>query len=90
MIRIELEVLARPGLHLTPASEIVKLVEKYACEVFVVQNDELVSAGSVLALTMMAAARGALVTFVFDGKDEKEAAEAMKTLFRRFGREADA
>lgn len=90
MIRQVVEVENRLGLHARAAAKLVRLVSSHRSRVLVSREGttDVVEAGSILGLLMLAAARGTRLVFSIDGQDEIEAGEAIRGLFAgRFGEE---
>ena len=90
MIRQVVEVENKLGLHARAAAKLVRLVSSFRSRVFVSREGtaDVVEAGSILGVLMLAAARGTRLVFSIDGQDEIEAGEAIRRLFAgRFGEE---
>ncbi len=90
MIRQVVEVENRLGLHARAAAKLVRTVSSFRSHVLVSREGttDVVEAGSVLGVLMLAAARGTRLVFSIDGQDEVEAGEAIRGLFAgRFGEE---
>ena len=69
------------GLHLRAAGEFVKVAAQYSSDIMVYNGEKSANGKSILGLASLAAARGAMVRVVVDGEDEKDAQEALATLF---------
>jgi phosphotransferase system HPr (HPr) family protein len=91
MIRQVIEVENRLGLHARAAAKLVQLASAFHSRILVSRegNTDVVEAGSILGILMLAAARGTRLVFLIDGQDEEEAGEAIRGLFAgRFGEES--
>lgn len=71
------------GLHLVPSSQIVKLAQKFSCEVRLRKGDRAVDGKSVLDLITLAAECGEILQVEASGADAAEALEAVAGLFER-------
>jgi phosphocarrier protein HPr len=69
------------GLHTRPATEIVKLLQRYNSNVFLTYKKETVNARSILGILMLAAGRNSNLTITVDGDD---AEEVLKMLIAAF------
>ncbi len=91
MIRQVVEVENKLGLHARAAAKLVRLASGFRSRILVSREgtDDVVEAGSILGILMLAAAKGTRLLFVIDGQDEMEAGEAIQGLFAgRFGEES--
>ena len=91
MIRQQLLVINRLGLHARAAAKLVRLVCKFSSEVhFSRENqNQHINARSILGILMMAASQGTRLIATIDGSDEVELGEAIRELFEnRFGEES--
>lgn len=61
------------GVHLSPSLMIVKTAEKFRSEVKISRNEIEVDAKSIMALLMLEAAKGSVLTIKCNGPDEEEA-----------------
>jgi phosphotransferase system HPr (HPr) family protein len=91
MIQQVVEVENKLGLHARAAAKLVRLASSFSSRILVSREGtaEVVEAGSILGILMLAAARGSRLVFSIDGQDEMEACEAIRELFAgRFGEES--
>lgn len=91
MIREVIEVENKLGLHARAAAKLVRLASAFHSRILVSLegNTDVVEAGSILGILMLAAARGTRLVFLIDGQDEAEAGEAIRGLFAgRFGEDS--
>lgn len=78
----------RLGLHARACSVFVKEAAKFASHVYVLRDGLEVNGKSILGVMMLAAEMGARITLKTDGKDEKEALEALvRVVNNKFGEE---
>lgn len=77
------------GLHTRPATEIVKLLQKYKCQVFMTYKKETVNARSILGLLMLAVSQHSRVKITAEGEDAEKALDHLIQAFEnKFGEEA--
>ena len=76
------EVVPEEGLHARPASKFVETANEYDAEIKLGQSgaDELVSAGSMIAVTSLGIACGDEVRIVADGEDDEAALDVLETV----------
>jgi phosphocarrier protein HPr len=78
----------RLGLHARACSVLVKEAARYASHISIIRDGLEVNGKSILGVMMLAAEMGAHVTLRADGKDEKEALEALvRVVNNKFGEE---
>ena len=74
------------GLHARASALLVRLASEFDSEITLQRNGQQINAKSIMGLMMLAAARGAEIELCADGKDEKQAVEALSELIsNRFG-----
>lgn len=74
------EIVPKAGLHARPASKFVEKVNEYDATVQIcrVDSDDLVSAGSMIAITSLGAECGERVRLVADGHDAEATLDALE------------
>lgn len=82
MVKITVVVNTPVGLHARPASLFVKTASRFESAITVIKDDKEVNGKALLALMSLAARLNDEITITADGKDEKEAIEALAKLFR--------
>jgi len=83
VIRREVIIRNRAGLHTRPAAALVKLAAKYASE-FIIEKDGMeINGKSIIGVMTLAAEQGAMLVLRFEGDDEAEAAAAVAGLVER-------
>ena len=80
MIRKELTIVNKLGLHARPAAMFVKLATACESEVLVEKDEEEVNGKSIMGLMMLAAGCGAKITVTADGPDEAAVMERLEAL----------
>ena len=86
MIRRDVTIINRLGLHARAAAKLVATASRFGCTVGVVKDGRNADAKSIMAVMMLAATRGHTVTLTADGPDEAAAVDALEALVNdRFG-----
>lgn len=81
MVEKLLTVKNRAGIHARPAAIIAQTANKFECEVMLARDDTTVNAKSIMGVITMAAGYNTVLTLRTEGTDEKEAADAIESLF---------
>jgi len=86
VIREQVHIINRLGLHARAAASFVKTASSYDCEIFLVNGEQSVNGKSIMGIMMLAASRGTELTLEADGPDESAAIKALGLLIsNRFG-----
>lgn len=86
MMKKELRIENKLGLHARAAAQIVKSASAFASKITLIKDGLAVDGKSIMGIMMLAAAKGSSVLLETDGNDESEALDAMERLFRdKFG-----
>jgi len=80
MVRIELVINNKLGLHARAAGKFVKAASQFTSEIWLTKGKSRVSGKSIMGLLTMAAAKGETVVMEVDGTDEEQAVETLKNL----------
>lgn len=80
MIKHELVILNKLGLHTRAASKVVNLTSKYLSDISIKCHDNLVDAKSIIGLLTLAATKGSIIEVAVNGSDEEELYEEFKKL----------
>ncbi len=81
MIEKKVKIINNAGLHTRPAATIVKLAAKYKSDFYIYKDGLKINGKSIIGVMTLAAEKGSELTLVFDGEDEKEAAEEIVKYF---------
>ena len=82
----ELEIINALGLHARAAAQLVKLANRYQCEVSVLCEGQTVNAKSIMGVLMLAAAQGMKITVSCQGVEAMKCLEEITLLVKsRFG-----
>ena len=80
MIRRELPVINKLGLHARAATKLAAAACHHQCRIRTGRDEPLVDAKSIMSLMLLAASRGTVLIFEFDGEDEDAACEEITAL----------
>lgn len=83
MIEKEVQIINNAGLHTRPAATIVKIAAKYDADFFIHKDGMNINGKSIIGVMTLAAEKGSKLRLTFDGRDEKEACEAITEYFER-------
>ena len=68
------------GLHARAAAQLVKLTNRFRCDVFLVKDDQEVNGKSIMGVMMLAATRGSAIAVRTEGEDAEPALKAIGEL----------
>ncbi len=86
MTEAEFEISNSQGLHARPATALVGLTSKFSSDIYLVRGEKRINAKSILGILVLAAEKGSKLKVQAEGKDEKEAVEAIVELAKnKFG-----
>ena len=77
MLKVEVQVVNRLGLHARPSARLTATASKFKSEVWLSKGSRRINAKSIMGVMMLAAARGSTLVIEADGVDEREAVEAL-------------
>jgi phosphocarrier protein len=83
MFKKEVEIINSLGIHARPASLIVKIASVFDSQVELEKDGVKVNAKSIMGVLMLASEQGDKLTIIAEGKDEKEAVEALIELIEK-------
>jgi phosphocarrier protein HPr len=86
MLKKELLIENKLGLHARAAAQIVKSATAYTSKITLIKDGLEVDGKSIMGIMMLAAAKGSRVLLQANGADEEQAAQGMEKLFKeKFG-----
>ena len=86
MIRNEITISNKLGLHARASAKLTKLAGSFPCEVWMSRGERRVTAKSIMGVMMLAAGIGTTVVVETDGAQEQEAMDALLALINdKFG-----
>jgi phosphocarrier protein HPr len=80
MIKEEIQIINKHGLHARPAAQFVKIAGKFQSEIKVIKDGLEVNGKSIMGIMMLAAEPGSTIMIIADGCDEVSALQALKDL----------
>ena len=80
MVKRTVKISNKLGLHARASAKLTQTASKFESGVWISRNGRRVNAKSIMGVMMLAAGKGATVTFETDGPDENEAMEAIVAL----------
>ncbi len=88
MLRKEITVINKLGLHARAAAALVKAATAFESEINIGYGGKKVNGKSIMGIMMLAAAKGAVIKLSIAGADEEAAMRAIEALIlNRFGEE---
>jgi phosphocarrier protein HPr len=86
MIKQEIEIINKLGLHARASTKLTQTASQFASEIWLERNGRRVNAKSIMGVMMLAAGKGSKVTLEANGNDEAPAIAALTNLINdRFG-----
>ncbi|OWY37431.1 phosphocarrier protein HPr [Xenophilus sp. AP218F] len=89
MLRSEVEIINKLGLHARASSKFTQLASRYKSEIFIARNSRRVNGKSIMGVMMLAAAKGSKVELEVNGEDEQQALDALIALINNRFDEAE-
>ena len=80
MLRREIEIVNKLGLHARASAKLTQLAAKFDSDVHVERNGRKVNAKSIMGVMMLAAGKGSKITVEVAGPDEVPAMDAICAL----------
>lgn len=71
MLRREIEITNKLGMHARAAAKFVTLAQSFQSDIKVARNGQEVNGKSIMGVMMLAAAKGTIIELRIDGEDEK-------------------
>ena len=86
MIKRDVKIVNKLGLHARASAKLTQTASKFAAGVWIARNGRRVNAKSIMGVMMLAAGLGSTVELETDGADEMDAMAAIEKLFaEKFG-----
>jgi phosphocarrier protein len=83
VIKDEIEIKNRLGIHARPAAMLAQEAGKYKSEVLISKDGMEVNAKSIMGIMMIAAEQGCKVNIIVNGPDEEQAFTGLKNTFMK-------
>ena len=80
MIKEQITIINKLGLHARAAAKLAATCNHFASSIKAGHSDKLIDAKSVMSLMLLAANQGTVLYFEFEGEDEQEAHQQVRTL----------
>jgi len=80
MVKREVVIKNRTGLHARPAAIFVQRANKYESEIKIIKDGQEINGKSIMGILMLAAERGAKLTIIACGDDAEAAVEELAEL----------
>lgn len=84
MINESIEIINKLGLHARASAKLVSTASNFSCSIKIQHNTQSADAKSIMAVMMLAAAKGSTVQFEIEGDDEQEAWSAISQLINNY------
>jgi phosphocarrier protein HPr len=86
MVKQEIEIINKLGLHARASTKLTQTASQYKSEVWLERNSRRVNAKSIMGVMMLAASKGSKIIVEASGADETQALESLLALINnRFG-----
>ena len=86
MVRAEIEIANKLGLHARASAKLTQIAGSYGSEVWLEKGPRRINAKSIMGVMMLAAGKGSTIVVETDGNDEQQALEAiLKLIADKFG-----
>ena len=89
MIRTQLTIINKLGLHARAAAKFVACTSAYSSNIQAGVDGRLVDAKSIMSVMMLAAGKGTVLDVQIDGSDEEDALAALRALIENRFEEAE-
>jgi len=86
MVRAEIEIANKLGLHARASAKLTQIARSYSSEVWLEKGPRRINAKSIMGVMMLAAGKGSTIVVETDGDDEQQALETiLKLIADKFG-----
>lgn len=86
MIKSEITIINKLGLHARAAAKLVNTASAFSCQIQLGNGQRMVDAKSIMSVMMLAASKGTTLTIEVDGRDEEAALQAIQDIVNdKFG-----
>ncbi len=84
MIEKQLKIINKLGLHARAAGALAQLAARFACHIEIEFTGRVIDAKSIMAVMMLAAAQGSVITVRCNGEDEQDAIDKIEALINDY------
>lgn len=86
MIKQEIEIINKLGLHARASTKLTQAASQFDSDIWIERNGRRVNAKSIMGVMMLAAGKGSTILLETNGADEKPAMDSLVELINeRFG-----
>jgi phosphocarrier protein HPr len=89
MIRSDIEIINKLGLHARAASKLVNMASQFSSAVFIENKGNKVNAKSIMGVMMLAASQGTALVLEVNGDDEQKCTDSIIELINNRFDEAE-
>ncbi len=82
MVKREIKVCNRAGIHARPAANIVKVANKFDSELYLEKGTMKINGKSIMGIITLGATYQSTLTMLCEGPEEEEMADAIEALFK--------
>lgn len=83
MVKREITVINKSGLHARPAALFVQMTNKFTSDIFAEKGMQKVNAKSIMGIMALGVGKDEKITLIIDGPDEEQAMEALVELVEK-------
>ncbi len=80
MLRTEIEIINKLGMHARAAAKFVTLAQTFSAEIKIEKNGQQVNGKSIMGVMMLAASQGNTIILCVTGEDEEQATKYLQNL----------
>lgn len=80
-LKAKMQIVNPMGLHTRPATEIVKLLQKFKSQVYFTYKKETINARSILGILMLAAGENSKIMVTVEGEDAEVTLKSLENAF---------
>ncbi len=84
MLKQEIEIINKLGLHARASSKFTQTASQFQSEVWVTRKDRRINGKSIMGLMMLAAGKGSTIELETNGADEAAAMQALTDLINDY------
>ncbi len=80
MLRKQIEIINKLGMHARAAAKFVTLAQTFKSDIKLARSDQQVNGKSIMGVMMLAAAKGSIIELIIEGEDEQQAVDSLSQL----------
>lgn len=85
MLRKNIEIINKLGMHARAAAKFVTLAQTFKSEIKIAKKGQIVNGKSIMGIMMLAASKGTTIELIIDGDDEQQALDLLcQLIYNRF------